>query len=66
MGTRAEQIVKEGFCLAGKVRKLAQKACAGMHRDHNRNKDVYMFTDSSRIVVSKNKVAVEFTARTGI
>lgn len=64
--TRAEQIVKEGFGLAGKVRTLAQKACAGMSRDHLRNKDVYMFTDNSRIVVSKNNVSVEYSARTGI
>lgn len=64
--TRAEQIVAEAHGLAGSVRKLAQKACAGMSRDHSKNKDIYMFTDTSRIVVSKNAVSIEFTSRTGI
>lgn len=64
--SRAEQIIAEAHGLAGKVRKLAQKACAGTSVDHVKNKDVYMFTDTSRIVVCKNKVIVEFTSRTGI
>ena len=64
--TRAEEIVFWAHGLAGGVRKAAQKACAGMSRDHVKNKDVYMFTDNSRIVVCKNKVTVEFTSRTGI
>lgn len=66
MGTRAEEIVFWSHGLAGGVRTAAQKSCAGMSRDHLKNKDIYMFTDGSRIVVSKNKVIVEFTSRTGI
>lgn len=63
--TRAEELLVRNQ-LAGYVRKAAQKACAGMSRDHVRNKDIYMFTDGSRIVVYKNKVMLEFTAKTGI
>jgi len=63
--TRAEKLLA-GNQLAGHARKAAQKACAGMLRDHIRNKDVYMFTDGSRIIVCKNKVMLEFTAKAGI
>jgi hypothetical protein len=63
--TRAEELLV-GNQLAGRVRKAAQKVCAGMSRDHVRNKDVYMFTDGSRIVVCKNKVMLEFTSKSGI
>lgn len=63
--TSAEELLV-GNQLAGHVRKAAQKACAGMSRDHVRNKDIYMFTDGSRIVVCKNKVMLEFTSKTGI
>lgn len=63
--TRAEELLV-GNQLAGHARKAAQKACAGMSRNHRANKDIYMFTDGSRIVICKNKVMLEFTARAGI
>lgn len=64
--TRGEEIVFWAHGLAGRVRRQAQKSCAGMTRDHRKNKDVYMFTDGSRIVVSKNTVSIEFSAKTGV
>jgi hypothetical protein len=65
--TRAEQLLKSNhLATAGQVRKLAQKLCAGMTRDHRKNKDVYMFTDGSRIVVCKNAVSLEFSAKAGV
>lgn len=65
--TRAEQVVYSNtHAGVAHTRKAAQKACAGMSRDHVRNKDIYMFTDGSRIVVCKNKVMLEFTAKAGI
>lgn len=63
--TRAEELLV-GNQLAGHVRSKAQKACAGMSRNHVTNKDIYMFTDGSRIIVCKNKVMLEFASRTGI
>lgn len=63
--TRAEDILL-GLATAGQIRKQAQASCAGMSRDHVRNKDIYMFTDGSRIVVCKNKIMLEFTSKTGI
>lgn len=63
--TPAQQILAHCHT-AGRVRRQAQKLCAGMTRDHCKNKDVYMFTDGSRIVVSGNKTSLEFSAKTGV
>lgn len=63
--TRAQQLLA-WYHTAGQVRKQAQKLCAGMTRDHRKNKDVYMFTDGSRIVVCRNAVSLEFSAKTGV
>lgn len=57
--SRASEVVFWAHGLAGAVRRQAQKACAGMTRNHKADRDVYMFTDGSRIVVARHKVYVE-------
>lgn len=49
--TRAKEIIDTNQ-KASAVRRAAQKACAGMRRNHRANRDVYLFTDGSRIVVA--------------
>lgn len=55
--TRAKEITSVNHT-ATRVRKAAQKACAGMTRDHRQNHDVYKFTDGSAIVVAGMQVRV--------
>lgn len=57
--SRAKEILAKHHT-AGQVRRAAQKACAGMARDHRKNKDTYFFTDNSRIVVIGNTVRLEY------
>lgn len=55
--TRAKEITRVNHT-ATRVRRAAQKACAGMTRDHRKNLDVFMFTDGSAIVVTGQLVRI--------
>lgn len=56
---RATDVLADTNGLAGHVRKAAQKWCAGMTRDHRKNKDVYSFTDGSSLTVVGHKVYID-------
>jgi hypothetical protein len=62
---RAELIMAAHNSLPA-IRVVAQRECAAMKRDHRKSRDVYMFTDGSRLIVTLTTVSVEFTSRIGI
>lgn len=55
--SRAKEITSVNHT-ATRVRRAAQKACAGMTRDHVKNNDVYQFTDGSSIFVTGQRVHI--------
>lgn len=42
------------------LRVQSQKRCSSMSRDHLKNKDVYRFTDGSRLTIVSSRAYLEY------